>query len=93
MRRPHGIIPVLRLLHDPGDGNGDICDGGAAPNEFRTQPLMGIRFQEGFMHDGAAETIEAAIQRHGGAAAIIRDRFFNLIPSDQAAVVAFVRSL
>jgi CxxC motif-containing protein (DUF1111 family) len=81
------------LLHDLGDANADICDGVATPNEFRTQPLMGIRFQEGYMHDGAAETIEDAIQRHGGEATTIRDRFFNLIPSDQAAVVAFVLSL
>ncbi len=81
------------LLHDMGDENADICDGVATPNEFRTQPLMGIRFQEGFMHDGAAETIPEAIQRHGGEATTIRDRFFNLIPSDQAAIVAFVLSL
>lgn len=81
------------LLHDMGDENADICDGVATPGEFRTQPLMGIRFQEGFMHDGAAETIEEAIQRHGGEATTIRDRFFNLIPADQAAVVAFVLSL
>ncbi len=81
------------LLHDMGEAEADICDGVATPSEFRTQPLMGIRFQEGYMHDGAAETIGDAIQRHGGEAATIRDRFFNLIPSDQAALVAFVLTL
>jgi CxxC motif-containing protein (DUF1111 family) len=81
------------LLHDMGAEEADICDGVATPSEFRTQPLMGIRFQDGYMHDGDSETIEDAIQRHGGEAASIRDRFFNLIPSDRAAVVAFVLSL
>jgi CxxC motif-containing protein (DUF1111 family) len=81
------------LLHDLGDENADMCNGVANPNEFRTQPLMGIRFQEAFMHDGASETIQDAIQRHGGEASVIRDRFFGLTPSDQAAVVAFVLSL
>ena len=81
------------LLHDMGPEEADICDGVATPSEFRTQPLMGIRFQDGYMHDGESETIDDAIQRHGGEAATIRDRFLNLIPSDRAAVVAFVLSL
>jgi len=37
--------------------------------------------------------VPEAIQRHGGEAAVIRDRFFSLTPSDQAALVAFVMSL
>jgi len=45
------------------------------------------------MHDGLSETVPEAIQRHGGEAAVIRDRFFSLTPSDQAALVAFVMSL
>jgi CxxC motif-containing protein (DUF1111 family) len=81
------------LLHDLGPENADICNGVATPSEFRTQPLMGMQHLEFYMHDGKAESIEAAIQRHGGEAATARDRFSGLVPSDQAALVAFVESL
>jgi CxxC motif-containing protein (DUF1111 family) len=81
------------LLHDMGPAEADMCNGVATPSEFRTQPLMGMQFLDMFMHDGLSETVPEAIQRHGGEAAVIRDRFFSLTPSDQAALVAFVMSL
>lgn len=81
------------LLHDLGPENADICNGVATPSEFRTQPLMGVQHIEFYMHDGEAKTIEEAIQRHGGEAATSRDRFAGLLPSDQAALVAFVEGL
>ena len=81
------------LLHDMGDQLADICNGVAAPREFRTQPLMGMQFLDMFMHDGASPTIEAAIQRHGGEGSAARDRYLRLNPRAQAALVAFVKSL
>lgn len=81
------------LLHDMGDSLADICNGVARPSEFRTQPLMGMQFLDMFMHDGVSETIEQAVQRHGGEGSAARDRFFRLSPSNRAAVVAFVSSL
>jgi CxxC motif-containing protein (DUF1111 family) len=81
------------LLHDMGPEEADQCNGVARPEEFRTQPLMGMQFLDMFMHDGLAETIEEAIQRHGGEGLAARARFFGLTPGDQAALVAFVSGL
>jgi CxxC motif-containing protein (DUF1111 family) len=81
------------LLHDMGPAEADICNGVAKPEEFRTQPLMGMQFLDMFMHDGQSHTIPDAIQRHGGEGRAARDRFFALTSSDQAAVVAFVSGL
>lgn len=81
------------LLHDMGDSLADICNGVARPDEFRTQPLMGMQFLDMFMHDGASHTIEEAVKRHGGEGSAARSRFFRLRPDERAAVVAFVSSL
>lgn len=81
------------LLHNMGSDLADICNGVARPEEFRTQPLMGMQFLDMFMHDGLSETIPEAIQRHGGEGSYARARFFALSDSDQAALVAFVAGL
>jgi CxxC motif-containing protein (DUF1111 family) len=39
-------------LHDMGPGLSDLCKGQARTSEFRTEPLMGIRFRSRFLHDG-----------------------------------------
>src|SRR5207249_1684923 len=36
------------LLHDMGAARADICLGLASPSEFRTEPLMGLRFMKTF---------------------------------------------
>src|SRR5439155_310576 len=57
------------LLHDMGPDLADICLGRAEPAEFRTEPLMGLRFKTAFLHDGRAGFIAQAIAAHGGEAA------------------------
>jgi CxxC motif-containing protein (DUF1111 family) len=96
-------IPALRfrwfraytdlLLHDMGKELADICNGVAGPSEFRTQPLIGMQFLDMFMHDGASETIDDAIRRHGGEASAARDGYLGLTLEQQAALVAFVQGL
>jgi CxxC motif-containing protein (DUF1111 family) len=81
------------LLHDMGEELADICFGLATPSEFRTEPLMGLRFSTQFLHDGRATTPEQAIDFHGGEAARSRDLFRALPPGDRAAVVAFLKTL
>jgi CxxC motif-containing protein (DUF1111 family) len=81
------------LLHDMGPDNADICFGLATPSEFRTEPLMGLRLTTRFMHDGRAETPEAAIARHGGESAKSRDLFQSLAPGQKAALLAFLKTL
>ena len=81
------------LLHDMGPERADICLGLASPSEFRTEPLMGLRFAKHFLHDGAATTIEQAIQLHAGEAARSRDYFVKADPKAKAALLAFLKSL
>jgi CxxC motif-containing protein (DUF1111 family) len=81
------------LLHNMGTENQDICLDQAFRTEFRTEPLMGARFMEQFMHDGRATTIEQAVSFHGGEGSGARTRFNNLTTAQKAAVVAYVNSL
>ena len=71
----------------------DICLGQAAPADFRTEPLLGLRDVKRFLHDGRAATIDQAIELHGGEGSGARDRFKALTAEDRAAVVAFLTSL
>jgi CxxC motif-containing protein (DUF1111 family) len=81
------------LLHDMGPMLSDICLGDATPAEFRTEPLVGLRVVERFMHDGRAATIAEAIELHGGEASPARDRFRALRPEDRDALLELLRSL
>lgn len=81
------------LLHDMGVERGDICLGLAEPSEFRTEPLMGLRLREQFMHDGAAKTVEQAIELHGGEADRAKARFHKLSDKDRKAILKFLGSL
>ena len=103
LRTGDSPIPALRrrevaaytdlLLHDMGPDLADICLGDATPSEFRTEPLMGVRLVERFLHDGRATTLEQAIELHNGEAARARDAFRALSAEDRAAVVAFLKTL
>ncbi len=82
------------LLHDMGDYLGDgITAGEADGNEFRTAPLWGVGRSSPYLHDGRAETLEAAISLHGGEATRSRDRFLELKPEERGALVAFLETL
>lgn len=82
------------LLHDMGAERADVCLGLVArPEEFRTEPLMGLRLAKRFLHDGRASTIEEAIRLHGGEGAKSRDAFGALSQEDRAAVLSFLGSL
>ena len=81
------------LLHDLGPDLADICLARARPAEFRTEPLMGLRFKTAYLHDGRAASIDEAIQAHGGEAARARGRFLRLSPADRDALVRFLKGL
>ena len=89
------VVPAYTdlLLHDMGSDLADICLGLAEPSEFRTEPLMGLRFKSVYLHDGRAPTIEAAIELHGGEATAARDRFDRLSSQQRAAVARFLKGL
>src|SRR5437588_7248880 len=81
------------LLHDMGPGLADICLGQARPAEYRTEPLMGLRFKTVFLHDGRAPTIAVAIRLHAGEATRARNRFLALSWLDRSALVRFLQGL
>ncbi|HEY3279819.1 MAG TPA: di-heme oxidoredictase family protein [Gemmatimonadales bacterium] len=89
------VVPAYTdlLLHDMGPELADICLGDAAPAEFRTEPLMGLRFGTAFLHDGRASTIGQAIVLHGGEATRARNRFLGLGVLQRAALLRFLRTL
>ena len=55
------------LLHDMGDSLADgvaKIDGEATSRDWRTTPLIGLRFDKELMHDGRAKTVGYAIRAH-----------------------------
>ena len=88
------------LLHDMGDDDSDSVTGGnegmAGPRDWRTPPLIGLRFTRVFMHDGRGTTIAIAIQKHSGNGSEANESvsLFNaLSAADQQTLLDFVGSL
>ena len=88
------------LLHDMGPGLADsLTRDGVAPSEWRTAPLWGIGLTSGvsggeaYLHDGRARTLEEAILWHGGEAEASRQAYEALTEPEQAALIAFLKSL
>lgn len=85
------------LLHDMGAALADgLNEGTAESREWRTAPLMGMRTQRVYLHDGRAASIVEAIEAHGagdseGAASVTA--FHSLSQQDQDDLVEFVSQL
>lgn len=63
------------------------------PGEWRTAPLWGVADSGPYLHDGRAETLEAAIELHGGEASDMAVRWKERPQGDRDAVVAFLKTL
>ena len=89
------------LLHDMGAGLDDgYTEGTATTAEWRTPPLWGIGLSKNsqggkyfLLHDGRANTIEAAIGLHGGEANQSRDNFLQLDAEQKNQLIKFLESL
>lgn len=85
------------LLHDMGLALSDgQTEGDAGPREYRTPPLMGLRFMTTFLHDGRARTVEQAILAHGAPDSEGRDAvalYFALPEDERRELVRFVEAL
>ncbi|MBK8170889.1 MAG: c-type cytochrome [Sandaracinaceae bacterium] len=85
------------LVHDMGATLADGLDEGSSTSrEWRTAPLMGMRTQRNYLHDGRVSTIRAAIEAHGdveseGNASL--NAFHTLSAEDQEALIEFVSQL
>lgn len=85
------------LLHDMGTDFGDgLSDFSASSWEWRTAPLMGLRFLKNYLHDGRASTIEEAIELHGAPSSEAADsvrRYRELDDDDREALLQYVSAL
>jgi len=82
------------LVHDMGTNLADICLQQAAPPEFRTAPLMGLRFHvDKLLHDAGATNVQQAIERHGGEAQRSADEFKTLSDEDKQALLKFLDTI
>jgi CxxC motif-containing protein (DUF1111 family) len=90
-RRPVPLYSDL-LLHDIGTGDG-IAQEAAQPGEIRTPALWGLRFRRPLLHDGSAMTAFDAINRHGGEAAAVMERYRSATDQMRRALFAFLDSL
>lgn len=85
------------LLHDLGPTLSDgLTDGDAMASEWRTAPLIGVRFLTAFLHDGRAATVDAAIRLHGADGSEAKssvDSYAGLADDDRAALLEYVSSL
>lgn len=80
------------LLHDVGTGDG-IEQAGAGANKLRTPPLMGLSSQPSLLHDGSANSVEAAILAHHGQAESSRQGYVRLSATELQALRAFLAGL
>ncbi|MGZ3457000.1 MAG: di-heme oxidoredictase family protein [Archangium sp.] len=85
------------LLHDMGTDLADgMVDESATSRQWRTAPLIGLRFFQVYLHDGRAKTVRDAILAHQGPGSEANDsvsRFQALSSSEQTALIDFVTSL
>ena len=89
------------LLHDMGNALDDgYTEGSAKTYEWRTAPLWGLglspKSQGGswfLLHDGRANTIEEAIQLHGGEAAASAGTFRQMPAIEKETLIKFLKSL
>jgi CxxC motif-containing protein (DUF1111 family) len=82
------------LLHDMGDTLADgVTDGDASSRQWRTSPLIGLRFARTFLHDGRAHSVAEAVAAHDGEGRGAAQAFQALSPADQRALLDFVEAL
>jgi len=85
------------LLHDMGPSLADgLSDGEASPREWRTAPLIGLRFLTAFLHDGRAADVETAVRLHGAEGSEARasvDAFAALPAADREQLLTFISAL
>jgi len=88
------------LIHDMGpalaDGRPDYL---ATGSEWRTPPLWSVGLgksvngSDNLLHDGRAQSVEAAILWHGGEATLVKQKFIKLPRKERQALMTFVESL
>ncbi len=84
------IIPAPTVA----DGRFSASEAPVTPGEWRTPPLWGVADSSPYLHDGRAQTLEEAIESHGGEAREVKRKFAEEIPqADREALIAFLKTL
>ncbi len=89
------------LLHDMGPSLDDgYTEGVAKTYEWRTPALWGLGLSKNsqggtyyLMHDGRAQTIDAAIMLHGGEALVSKQKYQSLSAQEKEKLIKFLESL
>jgi CxxC motif-containing protein (DUF1111 family) len=81
------------LLHDMGSLGDGIEQAGAGVREMKTPPLWGLRASAPYLHDGRANTLDAAIRAHDGEAAVSRDRYVRMPQGQRQQLQDFLNTL
>ena len=82
------------LLHNIETGDGIVQVGPQdTANKLRTAPLWGLRMRPRFMHDLRSLTLADAIERHGGEAEHVTQRFRELTQNQKEDLITFLESL
>jgi CxxC motif-containing protein (DUF1111 family) len=85
-----------RMSPDLADGMPAGTEGEAGSFDWRTAPLIGLRFNRSYLHDGRAKSVEEAILQHrgpGSEANVAVDLFEELSSSEQETLLTFVKAL
>jgi CxxC motif-containing protein (DUF1111 family) len=84
------------LVHDMGslgDGIGNDGDSVAVTHRMRTQPLWGIRFRNGLLHDYRTSDKATAIAQHAGQGAAAASAFASATAAQRNDLLLFLSSL
>ena len=84
------------LVHDMGalgDGIGNDGDSVAVTRRMRTQPLWGIRFRNGLLHDYRTTDKATAISQHAGQGAAAASAFATATAAQRNDLLLFLSSL
>jgi CxxC motif-containing protein (DUF1111 family) len=89
------VVPLYSdlLLHDVVPPQVGVIREDEAGRELRTPPLWGIRDTAPYLHDGRAETLDAAIRGHDLEALSSRRAYESASDGERADLVAFLQSL
>ena len=70
-----------------------VTEASATMDELRTPPLWGVSTSGPWLHDGSADTLDEAIDKHSGEATASAEAYQALSGSDAADLILFLESL
>lgn len=91
--KPANLYSDLLVHHMGGQLADGVVQGQAKGDMFRTAPLWGLSKRLFFLHDGRANTFDAAITGHGGEGEAAKQRYLRAKPQERDQLIEFLGSL